>query len=98
VPIFCLEPQNGDTSHPSWQASDLKEGCWVEAESEAVARLRVERATLKVLPINSETKVIFPPWRQERLVACQEESPPQEIPQGKILTKSGKLLDTPLYP
>jgi hypothetical protein len=93
MPIFYLEPRNGDVSDPSWAASNLKEGCWVEAETEAQARLRVEGATLKMLEIKPGRKLIFPPWQQARLTDCRLDDPPQKLPAGKIVTKSGKLID-----
>jgi hypothetical protein len=49
MPTFYLEPKNGDISDPSWEASYLKEGCWVEAKTEELARSHVEGATLRML-------------------------------------------------
>jgi hypothetical protein len=93
MPIFYLEPQNGETIDPSWEASYLREGCWIEAESEAQACLRVENTTLKMRDMIPGRKVVFPPWQQPHLVGCREANPPRDIPPEKILTKSGKLID-----
>jgi len=94
MPVYYLEPKNGDTSDPSWEACYLREGCWVEAESEAQARLRIEGATLKMRDVIPGRKIVFPPWQQTGLVTCREDKPPRDIPAGKVLTKSGRLLDT----
>jgi hypothetical protein len=94
MPVFYLEPKNGDTTDPSWEASYLKEGCWTEAATEQLARRQVEGATLKVLSRKPhEPMNIFPPWTQPRLTDCRPDKPPRDIPVGKVLTKSGKILD-----
>ena len=93
MPIFYLEPLNGDTKDPSWEASYLQEGCWVDAKSEAHARLRVENATAKMRDVVPGRKIVFPPWQQEQLVSCQKSDAPREFPADKILTRSGKLID-----
>jgi hypothetical protein len=49
MPFFYLEPKNGDTSDPSWEASYLREGCWTEAVTEELARRRIESASLKMV-------------------------------------------------
>jgi hypothetical protein len=94
MPIFYLEPKDGDTSDHNWQASYLREGCWVEAETEAAARLRVTGATLKMVdakfghPMRASS-----PWEQTALTTCRPDKPSKDVPPGKIMTKSGKILD-----
>jgi hypothetical protein len=93
MPIFYLEPKDGNVSDPSWEASYLKEGCWVEARTEELARHKVEGATLRMLDVKPGRPVVFPPWTQPRLTDCKPDEPPRDIPAGKVLTESGQLLD-----
>jgi hypothetical protein len=37
--------------------------------------------------------VVYSPWIQTRLTDCGLGKPPRDIPAGKVLTKSGKILD-----
>ncbi len=94
MPIFYLEPKNGDTSDQSWEATSLQEGCWTEAETELVARDRVAGATLQMMDVRPGQPLnVHSPWIQPRLTDCRPDKPPRDIPAGKILTKSGKVLD-----
>jgi hypothetical protein len=93
MPIFYLEPKNGDTSDPSWEASSLKEGCWTEAKTTEQARHKVEGASLKMVDMKPGKPVVYSPWIQTRLTDCGLGKPPRDIPAGKVLTKSGKILD-----
>jgi hypothetical protein len=95
MPDFYLEPKGGDTSDPCWEASYLKEGCWIEAGTEELARCRVESATLKMRDMKSDRPIVFSPWIQPRFTDCKLDKPPRFVPAGKVLTESGKILDIP---
>src|SRR5258707_9778281 len=43
--VYRLGPKSGDTSDRNWEATTLKNKCWVLAESEANARQKVALAT-----------------------------------------------------
>jgi hypothetical protein len=90
--VFYLEPKGGNTSDPSWELSILKEGCWTETATEQLAREQVVRVTVKVPDANTHSKLGSPPWTQPRLTDCKPDKPPQNIPTGKVLTKSLKIL------
>jgi hypothetical protein len=94
MPIFYLEPRGGDTSDRSWEATYLREGCWTEAKTELVAREKVAGATLQMMDVRrGQPLKVYSPWTQPRLTDCRQEKPPRDIPAGKVLTKSGKILD-----
>lgn len=94
MPIFYLEPKNDALGDHSWQASNFKGGCWIEAETEEVARLRVQGATQKMLDVKPYQPLnIFSPWTQRAITDCRIDKPPRDIPAGKILTKSGQFLN-----
>ena len=59
--FFHLVPRNDDTSDPCWTNSLLKEGCWIEVESEEKARRAV---AIKTGNLNSpvESKIRISPY------------------------------------
>ena len=94
MPIFYLEPKGGNIHDSSWAVSCIKEGCWVEAETEALARLSVQGATLLAQDMVSPIP-LFSPWTQTDLTDCTQSEAPQRIPAETVLSKSGKILDAP---
>jgi hypothetical protein len=88
---YYLEPRNGDTSDPSWEASSLKEGCWTEADSEELARRQVEQATFN-------TNLVHSPWTQRKLVICRLDQSQKNVPSSQVLSKTGKIIDIPAVP
>lgn len=92
MPVFYLEPKGGDISDPSWEASYLTEGCWIEARTTDLARRKVEGATLRMRSKPNRPRV-FSPWIQDHVTDCRRDTPPQDIPAGKLLTKSGMFRD-----
>jgi hypothetical protein len=92
--IFFLEPL--ELSDPSWQASSLKESCWTEATTEAVARHQVECATfIMVAPAQPESEVVKSPWVQPRLSSRRIDNSQCQLPSGKVLGKTGKIIEIP---
>jgi hypothetical protein len=90
MPYFYLEPRNGDTSDEAWEGTDCQEGCWTKAETEREARITVEFETLKMRSVRMGRAKIFSPWRQTKLTDCRPDTPPKDIPEGVVLTKSGR--------
>jgi hypothetical protein len=93
MPVFYLEPKDGDISDPSWQATYLDEGCWIDAETEASARARVEAATLRLVDRKLDQPKILPPWQNSLLVDCFVQSQPRKVPMGKIMLMNGETFD-----
>ena len=98
MPTYFLEPTNGDTSDPSWEASSLTEGCWTEADSEELARRQVEQATFQLISPKLGTNIVRSPWSQAKLVRCRLDRGRSNVPSSQILSESGKIIDVPLVP
>ena len=95
MPTYYLEPKNGDTSDPSWEASSLKEGCWTEADSEELARRQVEQATYKAILPKTGSNTVGSPWTRPGLVQCKIDEDQKSVPSSQLLSKSGKIIDIP---
>ena len=70
MPIYYLEPKEGDTSDERWEASSLKEGRWTVADTEDLARRQVGQATFEAVSPNLDGSLVYSPWMQKRLVDC----------------------------
>jgi hypothetical protein len=95
MPVYYLEPKDGDTSNESWRASSLREGCWTEANTEHLARRQVEQSTFEAIESEDGDSFVPSPWPQRSLVLCRIEEGPQNVPSNKILSRSGKIIDVP---
>lgn len=70
MPIWKLTPR--DLAHPSWQASTHKDVAIVRASSERDAReIAVAAFWIAVEGVPVAGK-IYPPWRHEDLVDCEQ--------------------------
>lgn len=92
MPIFFLEPRDDATGDPRWEATTLKEGCWVLADTEADARDDVSRITLSVTTVGPGMPSLQAPWLDKRLVDCQQTDPGLDMRKGIIVTRGGKTL------
>jgi hypothetical protein len=90
MPTFHLEPKDGQTTDPRWQATSLREACWINAPSPHIARLRVEVATVRFLDHDTYKVELFSPWIDADLTDCSPGNAPGDLPDGIILTASGK--------
>jgi len=98
MPIFYLAPREGQSNDPRWAATSLREGCWVAARSGYAARLKVGMATLKeecwiVAPrrrMSRDQEKRYSPWLNAPLTECRPANPPIDVPEGIIVTVSGK--------
>jgi hypothetical protein len=95
MPTYYLEPTNGDTSDPSWEASSLKEGCWTEANAEELARRQVAYATFNAILSKPAGDMVRSPWTQTRLVHCRIDVVETSVPSNQVLSKSGKIVGVP---
>ncbi len=93
MPIFYLEPKDGDTSDPNWAATYIHEGVWLVARDPDDARMVMQGSALKATDFRPGETILSSPWITGRLTTCKADNPPHEIPEGKILTKSGRLFD-----
>lgn len=105
MPIFYLEPLHEGTNHQRWAASSLREACWVVAPNSYRARIKVGTATVTegcwvVAPedagdwhhMSPEQKNRLSPWMNAYLTDCRADNPPVDVPEGVIVTVSGKLI------
>ncbi len=95
MPTYYLEPRNGHTGDPSWEASSLKEGCWTEADSEEWARRKVEQATFEAILPELAGNTVRSPWTQPELVQCRLDESQKGVPSNQVLSESGKIIDIP---
>ena len=61
MPIFYLEPKDGVTSDPRWSATNLREGCWIDASTEGDARQAVGVYTA-MRDVRFGEKMFVSPW------------------------------------
>ena len=92
MPIFYLEPREGDISHERWAATTLKEGCWIRAPSEEYARRWVQQATIKLIEFQPDTPLVYSPWLDSQFTECRFDTPDFDVPDGVIVTLSGKTI------
>lgn len=93
MPSFYLEPKDDDLSAPEWEATSVKEGVWVTADDENHARMIMQLATPVMTGRREGHKIVFSPWLNPELTTCVLENPPEPLPEGKIRTTGGKLMD-----
>ena len=89
MPIYRLSPVEALEGDPSWEASMLKEACWIRADTPDSARHRVEMETAIFVAFSPNRPTPYPPWRSSRLVRCEEAEPPFEVPEGQIIRTDG---------
>lgn len=93
MPTFYLEPKDDDLSAPEWVGTSIKEGVWVTADDEGHARMIMQLAMPVMMERREGHKIVFSPWLSPDLTTCVVETPPEPLPEGKIRTTSGKLID-----
>lgn len=91
MPVYFLEPKDGDTSAPDWKASGLQEGCWVLAETQEHAREIVKALTFPTPGSEPDDRPTSSPWTDPELVECREDDS-YHLPEGVVVAKSGKTI------
>jgi hypothetical protein len=90
--LYRLEPVAAMLERDEWEASTLKETCFVWAASAQEARAMVEVET-RARESETNTKLpFFSPWSSSAFTSC-EEAPPdadsERHPAGMVFTQSG---------
>jgi hypothetical protein len=88
--IFRLDPVASHLNDPRWTATDLKEGCWVRAQSQDEARRRVTLATVKVVGRTPGADKLLSPWLDPYLTECAPDSPGVYVPDGIVVSVHGR--------
>jgi|SRR6516165_12363916 len=89
--VYRVDPKSGKTSDQSWSTTRLKERCWVLAQSETDARLKVTLATGIAVPLRRGKCLPTSPWINRDLTECVLDTPKHEVPPGVIVTASKKI-------
>lgn len=94
--VYRLEPKNGDTSDRDWDATSLKEACWVSAETENEAREKVTLATIIATKIEPGTHMRTSPWMTGLLTTCMvDNAPSNKPPDGYVRMATGRTISLP---
>jgi hypothetical protein len=92
MPIFYLEPKDGLTSDPRWTATNLREGCWIDASTEADARQAVGLFTDPRRGVGFGEKKFVSPWYDPTLTNCRRDEPSIHVQQDIIVTLTGRTI------
>jgi hypothetical protein len=91
MPVYKLTPALEHVASPSWKASTLRDACWIDAESEELARVLIEGQTLKRIDAKpGEPLNVFSPWKQGEITTCEENDPGFVIEPHVIFLADGK--------
>jgi hypothetical protein len=90
--VFYLEPADGATTELGWRRTTLREGCWVQAGSEAEARAIVEFVTARLITPEVGWDYTLSPWADPQLTHCHPDAPEIGVPDGVVVTVSGRAI------
>ncbi len=87
--VYKLTPITGALGHPKWLRSEIRETCWLIANSEDNARSKVAAATTA-----AEFAGASSPWLDIRLALCELQSDNEgwQLREGGIILKNGKTI------
>ena len=92
--FYRLEPVAAMLERDEWEASTVKETCFVWAASAQEARAMVEVET-RTRQSETNTKLpFFSPWSSSSFTTCEEVTPDQDLrryPAGLVLTQDGPI-------
>jgi hypothetical protein len=90
--LYRLEPVAAMSRRDEWEASTLRETCFVWAASAQEARAMAEVET-RLPQSQANTKLpFFSPWSSSAFTSCEETSPAggaERYPAGMVFTQSG---------
>ena len=87
--VYRLEPVRDRMDDPRLDVTELKEGCWVLADSEDDARRQVELATMVMVSLKEGEPVLYSPWLDHELTECAPSQAPVEMREGIIVSEGG---------
>ena len=91
MPIYKLAPVEAERDHESWDATYLKEACWIEARSVDEARWEVDTASTQMVDHEKYPNgAPNSPWRDHSLTTCVVDDPDFKVPPGTIILSNGK--------
>ena|SRR5262245_48094070 len=99
--LYRLEPVAAMRECDEWEASTLKETCFVWAASAPEARAMVEVETRTGQSETRRKLPFFSPWSSSAFTSCEEASPDADSerhPAGMVFTQSGPVREAPLSP
>jgi hypothetical protein len=92
--LYRLDPIDAMRERDEWEASTVKECCFVWATSAQEARAMVEIET-RTRQSKSQTKLpFFSPWASSSFTSCEETTPEGEAgqyPAGMVFTQGGPI-------
>lgn len=87
LPFFRLDPAEDFIFHSHWNASRIRETCWVRAKTEREARMI---ASIRLTgPIRAKQGYADEPWLSTLLVRCCNDVPPLAFDNRSLITQSG---------
>src|SRR5688500_1783725 len=90
--LYLPEPVEAMRERDEWEASTVKESCFVWASSAQEARAMVEVET-RTRQSQAQTKLpFFSPWSSSSFTSCEEitaEENASQYPAGMVFTRSG---------
>ena len=86
---YYLEPVIEHRGDPRWEATELKESCWVLARSEEAARRKVELATIAMVDMAESKETLYSPWLDPELTDCAPGNAPVAMKEGIIVSEGG---------
>lgn len=92
MPAFRLVPKEPTISLMDWNATSHRAACWVQAESEDVARFSVALLTMRIPERLNGTLAPASPWQDADLSECVPGDPPFAIEGFAVFTDDGTML------
>jgi hypothetical protein len=99
--LYRLEPVAAMRDRDEWEASTIKEACFVWAANTQEARAMVEVET-RTRQSEAKAKLpFFSPWSSSSFTTCEEVAPESErvqYPAGMVFTRSGPVKEASRSP
>ncbi|MGM4992599.1 hypothetical protein [Tardiphaga sp. 841_E9_N1_2] len=90
MPIYKLQPVKDSLNNDSWAATSLKEECWIDAETEELARVLIEGDTKQMVDVKpGEPMNIYSPWRDPSLTNCAIDNDATFVEEARVIFLAG---------